>query len=125
MAEKLILKETNTYKRPKERTESFDRSKVHSQIVIIYDPDPIDLVKTLDRLHAQRQRLLEVIYAQDRVQDATLLAPVDERSRAIQRLKSVGVRSVLIDISSFPKCWFSIIAQAVTAGRPGLPRGGD
>ena len=77
-----------------------------AEIVTIRDPDPLDARETEACLRQQHDKLIVEGYSKREIYGADLLTTMEEKRRPLERIKESGERSVLIDISSFPKSWF-------------------
>jgi hypothetical protein len=85
-------------------------------LVRIFDEDPVDEAAERYGLDLHRASAIAAGVAKDRFVDAPLLATVDQIERIV--LTAIGAsRAVVVDISSFPKRWFFVIARLVHENR--------
>ncbi|WP_210311994.1 hypothetical protein [Afipia massiliensis] len=89
-------------------------SQVNPTFVRIFDEDPIDVDAELVSLDAQKEIAIAKNIPSTRIVDADLLATVDTIERILT--EAIGSSSaVIIDITSFPKRWFFVIARLAKA----------
>ena len=87
------------------------------QIVAIRDSEPLDSAALESRLGARRGTLERCGYSPADIQDAELLADLDEKMGPLGRLIDAGSTRLIIDITSLPKVWFFPIIQNVLKNR--------